>query len=589
MGTHPIFESDFDCLTEMSSSDSSDDEKELEPIETLINRLESHDYDGHVTLAKRAREEGELDHLRTVRLKFAEAFPLTEEIWMEWIQDEVKLAESDAEHEQIVELFERGVMDYHAPKLWLEYIQYAIKWLGQENGLTKFRALCERAISAVGLDPENGASIWEVYRETEKMIESDDQKEIISKLYKRQVSLPIYQNDETYKEFKKFNQEAWKQSKSAYDKAIMKVKEIEPFESTTRTADSPKDLLDAWKDYIQHELKKDDPVRIEFLYERACTKLCLNPALWAEYVQWQTKMNSPQLLKTVRRACRNCTWDGALWVKYLKVAERKDPSKLNEIKSNALKALMGLSADPSDVINLLKTYILANSRLALEDDGDIDTFREASRTTIKFIEYDLAKQYGDDVLDEKIFFEIHSTRVEAAKGTEDGLTRARSKWTKLLNSTNGRLAQNWVQAARLEIDYGEKKKAIELLIKGLRFASHNLEQLYTEARYYAQVYASAEKFDEIEQVIERKMTDLQRKEERAALEKDRGVKRAKKDKEKIEGKTKKSFKPMAFVKQVDGQVDTPPRKRAKKEDKKIENGNDEKMEVDSFAGKFYFR
>ena len=62
-------------------------------------------------------------------------------------KDEVKLAESDAEHEQIVELFERGVMDYHAPKLWLEYIQYAIKWLGQENGLTKFRALCERAIS----------------------------------------------------------------------------------------------------------------------------------------------------------------------------------------------------------------------------------------------------------------------------------------------------------------------------------------------------------------------------------------------------------------------------------------------------------
>ena len=77
---------------------------------------------------------------------------------------------------------------------------------------------------------------------------------------------------------------------------------------------------------------------------------------------------------------------------------------------------MGLSADPSDVINLLKTYILARSRLALEDDGDIDLFREASRTTIKFIEYDLAKQYGDDVLDEKIFFEIHSTRVEAAKG-----------------------------------------------------------------------------------------------------------------------------------------------------------------------------
>ena len=48
-------------------------------------------------------------------------------------------------------------------------------------------------------------------------------------------------------------------------------------------------------------------------------------------------------------------------------------------------------------------------------------------------------------------------------------------------------------AARLEIDYGDKQKAIDLMIKGLRFASHNLEQLYAEARYYAEIYASAEK------------------------------------------------------------------------------------------------
>ena len=116
-------------------------------------------------------------------------------------------------------------------------------------------------------------------------------------------------------------------------------------------------------------------------------------------------------------------------------------------------------------MNLLKTYVLANSRLSLEEDGDIEAFRAASRAVIKFIEYDLAKQYGEEVLDEKLFFEVFSTRVEAAKGTEDGLTRARSKWNKLLSSTNGRLAQNWVQAARLEFDFGDSKKAIDLIIK----------------------------------------------------------------------------------------------------------------------------
>ena len=74
-----------------------------------------------------------------------------------------------------------------------------------------------------------------------------------------------------------------------------------------------------------------------------------------------------------------------------------------------------------------------------------------------------------------------------------------------------------------------------------------MEQLYAEARHYALIHADCDKFDEIESLIEKKMTDLERKQQREALEKDRGVKRAKNDKEKIEKKTKKSFKPMAFV------------------------------------------
>lgn len=106
----------------------------------------------------------------------------------------------------MVELFEKGAKDYLAPKLWLEYIQYAIRWLGFEDGIKRFRSLCERAIQKVGLDPENGGAIWEVYRETELMIESEEKNDKVSNLFKRQCSLPIYQLEETYKEFKKFNQ-----------------------------------------------------------------------------------------------------------------------------------------------------------------------------------------------------------------------------------------------------------------------------------------------------------------------------------------------------------------------------------------------
>ena len=80
------------------------------------------------------------------------------------------------EHEALVSLFEQAVSDYLCPGVWLEYIQYSIRLLSVEGGLSRFRALCERAITAVGLHPEKGAAIWEAYRETEGMLEGEDKK-----------------------------------------------------------------------------------------------------------------------------------------------------------------------------------------------------------------------------------------------------------------------------------------------------------------------------------------------------------------------------------------------------------------------------
>jgi len=47
-----------------------------------------------------------------------------------------------------------------------------------------------------------------------------------------------------------------------YDKAILKLREIEKFESEIRQTEidkNPKKQLDAWKEYIEYELKKADP------------------------------------------------------------------------------------------------------------------------------------------------------------------------------------------------------------------------------------------------------------------------------------------------------------------------------------------
>ena len=61
-----------------------------------------------------------------------------------------------------------------------------------------------------------------------------------------------------------FNPEYRKDSPVKYKRAsklnFSKLKEIEKFESEIRQLEkNPKELLDAWREYIQHELKLNDP------------------------------------------------------------------------------------------------------------------------------------------------------------------------------------------------------------------------------------------------------------------------------------------------------------------------------------------
>ena len=66
---------------------------------------------------------------------------MTETLWLDWIEDEKNVCQTEEEHEALVELFERAIEDYMCPKIWVEYIQYAIRWLSAEGGLGRFRKL----------------------------------------------------------------------------------------------------------------------------------------------------------------------------------------------------------------------------------------------------------------------------------------------------------------------------------------------------------------------------------------------------------------------------------------------------------------
>uniref|UniRef100_A0A673FN31 Squamous cell carcinoma antigen recognized by T cells 3 n=1 Tax=Sinocyclocheilus rhinocerous TaxID=307959 RepID=A0A673FN31_9TELE len=136
----------------------------------LYLSINAFDYNCHVDLIKLLQQEGKLHRLRKARQKMSELFPLTEEIWLDWLKDEIRLTEDESDREKVYELFERAVKDYVCPEIWLEYVQYSIGGMGAQGGIERVRSIFERALTAVGLHMTKGASIWEAYREFEIVI-----------------------------------------------------------------------------------------------------------------------------------------------------------------------------------------------------------------------------------------------------------------------------------------------------------------------------------------------------------------------------------------------------------------------------------
>uniref|UniRef100_A0A2I2Y2P4 Spliceosome associated factor 3, U4/U6 recycling protein n=1 Tax=Gorilla gorilla gorilla TaxID=9595 RepID=A0A2I2Y2P4_GORGO len=106
-----VSESDGDEYAMASSAESSpgeyeweyDEEEEKNQLE--IERLEEqlsinvYDYNCHVDLIRLLRLEGELTKVRMARQKMSEIFPLTEELWLEWLHDEISMGLAYVEYE----------------------------------------------------------------------------------------------------------------------------------------------------------------------------------------------------------------------------------------------------------------------------------------------------------------------------------------------------------------------------------------------------------------------------------------------------------------------------------------------------------
>uniref|UniRef100_A0AAQ5XZ31 RRM domain-containing protein n=1 Tax=Amphiprion ocellaris TaxID=80972 RepID=A0AAQ5XZ31_AMPOC len=445
--------------------------------------INAFDYNCHVDLIKLLKQEGELFRLRKARQKMSELFPLTEEIWLDWLKDEIRLTEEEPNREKVYELFERAVNDYICPDIWLEYAQYSIGGMGSPGGIDRVRAIFERAVTAVGLHMTKGQTVWEAYREFENAILS------------------------------------------------------------TMVAEPPK--LAEYQGYIDFELKEGDPARIQITFERTLAENCLVPDMWAKYTTYldrQLKIKD-LVLSTHERAVRNCPWTMGLWKSYLLALERHgaDHQTVSDVFEKALNAGFIQATDYVEIWQAYLDYL--RRRVDFKSSKELEELRGAFSRSLDYMKQDVEERFGESGDPSCIIMQIWA-RIEALHCKN--MQKARELWDNIMTKGNAKFANMWLEYYNLERSYGDPIHCRKALHRAVQCTSDYPEHVCEVLLTFERVEGSLEDWDVAVQKTETRLNRINEQRAKAA-EKEANLARQEEEraeqrrKAKSEKKTQKKF------------------------------------------------
>ncbi|XP_059162213.1 squamous cell carcinoma antigen recognized by T-cells 3-like [Physella acuta] len=473
---------DDDTRSEQESDGES--EKEIENEIAAYSKQISQNpyvYDNHIKKIKLLRELGDLHRLREAREEMSRHFPLTEELWLDWLRDEIPLVSDETERQKIEQLFQKAFEDYQSVPVWLEYVQFAIGRMSEKDGLAIVREAFERALTTVGLHVSQGSNIWEAYREFENALlaglvpsagtvvtkEEEEsfavQNQRVINLFKRHLAVPLLHMKRTMDEYKEWlGQDTVDQdTQDSFNRALEVLENVQFLEDKLLTTETPH--LEVYQEYIEHEMKTNDPSRIICIFERAIKDNCLNPSLWLQYTTYLDKLKVKQQISSAyERAIRNCPWSSQLWVNYILAMERQN-KEFVFMKDLADKALLVGFTNAADYLAVWCQYCdyLRRRLDFLKDDTEpLETFRLTVERASDFLFENFGKD-GDPeaVLQQLIAF----VEIKYGKNQE----KAREIWNQVMQAGHGATAAIWLHYYRFERMYGDSKHCRRILQKAL--------------------------------------------------------------------------------------------------------------------------
>lgn len=304
-----------------------------------------------------AHDLTDLDKIRESVKLFAQAFPLSPEIWLRYLKVEAVVAQTEDEIGKLQVLFQRALGDYYSIDVALEYACLAARCSD-----AKAKEIWDELLPAYGYEFTKGRLVWAAWRDDfmRREPESPEKYKRIVKRFKEELLLPLSHIQLTYTEFREFVEKFADQLPN-FDRESTEVEvkntkkilqKVLPFEVKLAKLEdkSHHERVEIFKSCINECADELEEEYVQVLYERMITACCLNESVWKEYlsyIQNRSKSWSPldsnkspifrqTEMDIISRGLRNCSWSADLYVEKMRILEsnkekREEVQKVLEV------------------------------------------------------------------------------------------------------------------------------------------------------------------------------------------------------------------------------------------------------------------
>eukprot|EP00890_Picochlorum_soloecismus_P000020 jgi/Picsp_1/1018/NSC_04502-R1_squamous cell carcinoma antigen recognized by t-cells 3-like len=341
---------DDDSLSNSTSEGDSMDfeinEEDMKNIMRLESSLEENpnQYDVHLEYVALLRTCRMQERLKDARRSMHETFPMQEDMWLEWIHDEIENADDAEDLNRIAELFDACHKDYLSVTLWVEHIGFVEQCEKQgedgAQGMQTVRGVIDEALEACGLHATQGHMVWNAAIDFEMGLKEDlKDSERVDKMFLEYLETPFPQDvsDAARDRYLGWLEEQGKRSgdepisKSLIKKMERAQRAFEMRQQFEAALDEARELeqgpgnllLAAYEAYIELERSGEDARRAIIMFERAIVEFPVADKLWREYLHFAGCLEDLDISDVYERALRNCPWVGEIWASYIHYVERK--------------------------------------------------------------------------------------------------------------------------------------------------------------------------------------------------------------------------------------------------------------------------